>query len=258
MAPPASNRQSAIFPQELETLPGICARGPSQPIVSISPVCIKPRMSINIRFTLRVFPHPSLPPLSYPLGFELWNRSSWLKIPQLSVPSLFLFVFDCPFRSSLSLFYKMKSVLALAASLTSVAATANLSSSCYVLPSDTDWPSTSTWDSLNTTVNGHLVATVPIGSPCHDPNYDAAACAVLQNNWTVASTQYVSLSQSSPSTTCAMLIHLLVTPHPRRSCKSSGPITAAIHSPTSLHPARLATMSATRSMSLVLTISYPH
>lgn len=86
----------------------------------------------------------------------------------------------------------MKSVLALAAALTSLAAAANSSSSCYVLPSDFDWPSTSAWASLNTTVDGRLIATVPIGSPCHDPNYDAAACAVLQNNWTVASTQYVS------------------------------------------------------------------
>lgn len=90
----------------------------------------------------------------------------------------------------------MKSGLVLAAGLASVsacaAADASTSSSCHVLPSDADWPSTSVWDSLNSTVSGRLIATVPIGSPCHDPNYDAAACAVLQNNWTVASTQYVS------------------------------------------------------------------
>lgn len=71
------------------------------------------------------------------------------------------------------------------------------SSSCYALPLDTDWPSASTWNSLNDTVDGRLIATVPIGSPCHDPNYDEAACAVLQNNWTVASTQYVLLQSSN-------------------------------------------------------------
>lgn len=85
----------------------------------------------------------------------------------------------------------MKTLFALAG-LTSVAVAAtNSSSSCYTLPSDSAWPSTSSWDSLNSTVNGRLIATVPIGSPCHDPTYDEAACAVLQNNWTVASTQYV-------------------------------------------------------------------
>lgn len=85
----------------------------------------------------------------------------------------------------------MKSFLAVAGLTAAAAAAAatNSSSQCHVLPSDADWPSTTEWASLNTTVNGRLIATVPIGSPCHDPNYDAVACAALQNNWTVASTQ---------------------------------------------------------------------
>ncbi|KAB8204083.1 hypothetical protein BDV34DRAFT_198156 [Aspergillus parasiticus] len=57
-------------------------------------------------------------------------------------------------------------------------------SNCYCLPGDSCWPSTSSWESLNSTVGGRLVATVPIGSPCHDPTYDAAACAALKSNWT--------------------------------------------------------------------------
>lgn len=90
----------------------------------------------------------------------------------------------------------MKSTLALSGvAATAAALNTSLSSSqCHVLPSDSDWPSTSTWSSFNTTVNGRLIATVPIGSPCHDPNYDEAACAALQSNWTVASTQYVFLA----------------------------------------------------------------
>ncbi|KAE8381725.1 hypothetical protein BDV26DRAFT_254962 [Aspergillus bertholletiae] len=68
------------------------------------------------------------------------------------------------------------------AALTSTAFADN--SSCHCLPGDSCWPSTSAWASLNTTVGGRLVATVPIGSPCHDPNYDAAACAALQSDWT--------------------------------------------------------------------------
>lgn len=55
---------------------------------------------------------------------------------------------------------------------------------CLCLPGDTCWPSAATWSALNSTVNGNLVATVPIGSPCHDPTYDATACTALQNSWT--------------------------------------------------------------------------
>lgn len=53
------------------------------------------------------------------------------------------------------------------------------------MPGDSCWPSAATWSQLNTTVGGSLIATVPIGSPCHDPNYDAVACAALQDEWTL-------------------------------------------------------------------------
>ncbi|KAJ5082232.1 hypothetical protein N7532_011275 [Penicillium argentinense] len=56
--------------------------------------------------------------------------------------------------------------------------------SCHCLPTESCWPAASAWASLNSTVGGRLVATVPIGSPCHAPNYDAVACATLRANWT--------------------------------------------------------------------------
>ncbi|KAG4032586.1 hypothetical protein MFRU_006g00560 [Monilinia fructicola] len=56
-------------------------------------------------------------------------------------------------------------------------------STCKALPGDRSWPSTADWNSLNHTVDGRLVATVPIASPCHDPNYNSAECAYLQANW---------------------------------------------------------------------------
>ncbi|KAL9946053.1 hypothetical protein D7B24_000603 [Verticillium nonalfalfae] len=64
------------------------------------------------------------------------------------------------------------------------AAAAPAASSCYCLPGDAFWPKESAWSRFNSTVGGRLVATVPIGSPCHDPTYDAAACAQLQSQWT--------------------------------------------------------------------------
>ncbi|KAH7337341.1 hypothetical protein BKA66DRAFT_507228, partial [Pyrenochaeta sp. MPI-SDFR-AT-0127] len=56
-------------------------------------------------------------------------------------------------------------------------------SACYCFPGDGCWPAESAWASLNSTVGGRLVATVPIGYPCHTPNYDATECAALQSQW---------------------------------------------------------------------------
>ncbi|KAK4099847.1 FAD-binding domain-containing protein [Parathielavia hyrcaniae] len=55
---------------------------------------------------------------------------------------------------------------------------------CRVLPGDAGWPDAAAWAALNETINGLLVATVPIGHVCHDPTYDADACAALQQGWT--------------------------------------------------------------------------
>jgi len=62
---------------------------------------------------------------------------------------------------------------------------------CKCFPGDACWPSSSTWSSLNETVNGKLIATVPLAAVCHDgsnthpdwPAYDEAACAALQARW---------------------------------------------------------------------------
>ncbi|CAO2647550.1 Nn.00g084720.m01.CDS01 [Neocucurbitaria sp. VM-36] len=54
---------------------------------------------------------------------------------------------------------------------------------CLRLPSDSDWPSKESWNTLNKTIGGKLVATYPIGSPCHDPTYDASACDALKQQW---------------------------------------------------------------------------
>lgn len=60
---------------------------------------------------------------------------------------------------------------------------------CRCLPGDACWPSTAAWDSFNETIDGRLIANVPIGSVCHDPTYDEEACAALQESWTLGETQ---------------------------------------------------------------------
>lgn len=58
---------------------------------------------------------------------------------------------------------------------------------CRCFPSDDCWPSPKEWSEFNRSVNGRLVATVPIASPCHDSfpgvKYDAERCAEILANW---------------------------------------------------------------------------
>jgi hypothetical protein len=54
---------------------------------------------------------------------------------------------------------------------------------CRVFPGDAAWPTPRDWAALNKTVSGRLVATVPIGAVCHEPNYDAAACEAVKAGW---------------------------------------------------------------------------
>ncbi|KAI1453920.1 FAD-binding domain-containing protein [Annulohypoxylon moriforme] len=54
---------------------------------------------------------------------------------------------------------------------------------CKYLPGDANWPSEDEWTTLNNTVGGRLIATIPLGSPCHDPTYDEELCASLQDQW---------------------------------------------------------------------------
>ncbi|PSR79604.1 FAD binding domain protein [Coniella lustricola] len=68
------------------------------------------------------------------------------------------------------------------------------SSGCRCLPEDSCWPSTSTWTALNESISGALIATIPIGSPCHDPNFNETACEELQTAWTLPQTHLSSTS----------------------------------------------------------------
>ncbi|TFK40207.1 isoamyl alcohol oxidase [Crucibulum laeve] len=51
------------------------------------------------------------------------------------------------------------------------------------MPGDPAWPSLSQWDSFNAKVDGRLIKTVPIGSPCHYPVYNSTECAIVRDRW---------------------------------------------------------------------------
>ena len=62
---------------------------------------------------------------------------------------------------------------------------------CRCFPGDACWPTQAEWATLNNSVDGRLIATVPLASPCHDPNYNAALCTGLQQNWFLPQQQSV-------------------------------------------------------------------
>lgn len=62
---------------------------------------------------------------------------------------------------------------------------------CRCFPGDTCWPTADEWDRFNTSINGHLISTIPIAAVCHYGqfgSYDAAACKTLQDQWYSADT----------------------------------------------------------------------
>ncbi|KAJ6023922.1 FAD linked oxidase N-terminal [Penicillium herquei] len=77
--------------------------------------------------------------------------------------------------------------LSTSSSVSSLAGSTNannsFASTCRKLPQDGDWPSAQDWARLNQTVGGRLIATVPVAHVCHDPTYNATACAWFKDNW---------------------------------------------------------------------------
>ena len=69
--------------------------------------------------------------------------------------------------------------------------------SCRCFPGDSCWPSSEVWQAFNETIGGKLIATVPLGSLCHNDGfslYDAQKCHYLQTQWEQPQTHYDSSS----------------------------------------------------------------
>lgn len=91
-------------------------------------------------------------------------------------------------------------VLESSAATVSLSAGADIASAdstdCRCFPGDACWPSVDEWNSLNETVNGRLIATIPLAAACHDDQYaayDQERCSELQNGWLSPETQYVEM-----------------------------------------------------------------
>ncbi|KAF7894776.1 uncharacterized protein EAF01_010226 [Botrytis porri] len=73
----------------------------------------------------------------------------------------------------------------------------SIASTCLCFPGDSCWPSTAQWNALNTTLEGKLIATVPLASLCHIDGfetYDVDKCNAVRNNWWYPVTHYTTSS----------------------------------------------------------------
>ncbi|KAF1925976.1 isoamyl alcohol oxidase [Didymella exigua CBS 183.55] len=68
------------------------------------------------------------------------------------------------------------------------------STQCKTFPGDKAWPSKTEWDNLNSTVGGRLIATVPLGAPCHGASFNNATCESLKAQWQSEKIHYESSS----------------------------------------------------------------
>ncbi|KAI3327076.1 FAD-binding domain-containing protein [Xylariaceae sp. AK1471] len=59
-------------------------------------------------------------------------------------------------------------------------------SKCKHIPGDPNWPKPADWARLNKTVDGRLVATVPVATYCHGANYRQEQCQELMKTWPFA------------------------------------------------------------------------
>ncbi|KAF2115630.1 hypothetical protein BDV96DRAFT_599210 [Lophiotrema nucula] len=66
--------------------------------------------------------------------------------------------------------------------------------SCKIIPGDADRPSQSTWSAFNESLNGSLIAAVPIAAPCYETKWgrkDAAKCNDIVSKFKTSSLQYL-------------------------------------------------------------------
>ncbi|KAL4942287.1 hypothetical protein BDV06DRAFT_211952 [Aspergillus oleicola] len=58
---------------------------------------------------------------------------------------------------------------------------------CRCRPHQSCWPSPEEWNTLNTSVDGNLVAVRPVAAVCHDGGAQSEACQTVQNLWSNSS-----------------------------------------------------------------------
>ncbi|KAJ6024875.1 FAD binding domain protein [Penicillium herquei] len=89
---------------------------------------------------------------------------------------------------------KVGALLGLVAIASSVHGSESSSNECRCFPTDDCWPSVSVWNAFNQSVDGRLVATVPLATACHTPHYNKETCEDLREGWDMPEEHYKSSS----------------------------------------------------------------
>lgn len=94
---------------------------------------------------------------------------------------------------------------------------------CYSLPGSPFYPTAQQWAVLNSSVEGNLILTTPLASPCHNTTpgtYNATTCTALRQQWPLPQTHYTD----SASIMANFFTNNSCNPFssPGRKCDSSG------------------------------------
>ncbi|OQD97023.1 hypothetical protein PENSOL_c013G11500 [Penicillium solitum] len=127
------------------------------------------------------------------------------------------------------------------------------SSPCRCMPQDPCWPEDYQWARFNKTVDGNLIATVPIASVCHLDSftpYDQSQCAQLQSNWGFPETHY----ESSSSIMAARFTNLSCNPFSSRTspCTIGNYVQYAVNATDASHVRETINFAARHNIRLVI------
>lgn len=65
---------------------------------------------------------------------------------------------------------------------------------CKIMPGDSAWPDSAAWDHFNSSIDGRLIRTVPVASPCHGLDFNITVCDFVRNQWHHPPFQFVEFS----------------------------------------------------------------
>lgn len=60
----------------------------------------------------------------------------------------------------------------------------NTNATCLHMPGDTQWPNDTEWNAFNASIEGGLIAGLPLGHVCHGDDYNSSLCDVLKVQFT--------------------------------------------------------------------------
>lgn len=104
---------------------------------------------------------------------------------------------------------------------------------CKAQPGTKAWPSEAKWESLDKSLLGQLIKTVPPGAVCHpsQPSYDAAICPSVQVGWKLAEWH----TENPVSVIMNNFVNDTCLPDPKYPCSGEGYPIYVVNATTAKH-----------------------